>query len=109
MPYFIIHIPFLHVAGMAIFPFIFVSKKHYLDDEILINHEKIHLRQQLETLIVPFYVLYISNYVFNLFKYRNHDEAYMNLYFEREAFWNESDLDYLKNRRFWAFLGYLRK
>ena len=37
----------------------------------------------------------------------NHDEAYKNNPFEREAFANDADYDYLKNRRFLAWLKYL--
>ena len=102
--YFVIHLPFLSYAGMAIYPFIFVKKKHYAKDKYIMNHEKIHLIQQLEMLILPFYVAYIGHYLWNLAYYRNHNEAYRNIIFEREAYYCDADLDYLKKRRFWAFL-----
>jgi hypothetical protein len=70
------------------------------------NHEKIHLQQQLELLILPFYVLYIGHYLFNLVKYRNHNTAYRNICFEREAYDNDWDLNYLPTRRIWAFWRY---
>ncbi|MDX2304124.1 MAG: hypothetical protein NW226_15065 [Microscillaceae bacterium] len=103
----IIYVPFLNVAGMALFPFILVGKRHYRYDAVLINHEKIHLAQQLETLILPFYVLYLCNYLINLVIYREHHKAYINMYFEREAYDHEGDLTYLRKRRFWAFLSFL--
>ncbi|RFQ89624.1 hypothetical protein CRE09_29030, partial [Escherichia coli] len=35
-------------TAMAVFPFIFLKKKKYQSNRYLLNHEKIHLRQQLE-------------------------------------------------------------
>lgn len=110
IPYIVIITPFLTFAsGMTLFPFILLQRKSYKWDKELINHERIHIQQQVEMLILPFYVLYFINYLFNLIKYRNHDDAYMNMYFEREAYANEHDLEYLENRKAWSFLGYLRK
>jgi len=105
MKYPIIHLPFLPVAGMALFPFILVKQARYKTDEVLINHEKIHLMQQLELLILLFYVVYLFNYLYNLIKYRNHDRAYNNIVFEREAYLMESDDAYLRSRSLWAWLG----
>jgi hypothetical protein len=93
----------MHVQGMAIFPFIFVKYRGAKQDVVLINHEKIHLRQQLEMLILPFYICYIGNYLWNLILYKKHYEAYSNICFEREAYEYERDLDYLKKRKIWAF------
>ena len=107
MPYLIIYVPFLKVAGMALFPFILVNKPHYRYDAILINHEKIHLAQQLEMFILPFYIFYLSNYLINLLIYEGHHEAYLNICFEREAYQCEHDLNYLKKRRPWACLKFL--
>lgn len=70
------------------------------------NHEEIHLQQQKELLVLPFYILYIGNYLFNLAKYREHHRAYLNICFEREAYENEYNLQYLPKRRFWAFWRY---
>ncbi len=92
---------------MAFFPFILISQRHYRYDQVLINHERIHLIQQLETLILPFYILYLSNYIFNLLRYKEHHQAYLNMYFEREAYENENDLGYLRKRSPWSFLRYL--
>lgn len=101
----IISIKQLWVGGIALFPFIFISSK--LSDNrkpILINHEKIHIRQQIELLVIPFYIFYLLNYLFNLIKFREHDKAYKNIIFEKEAFINESDLDYLSKRKYFSFI-----
>ncbi len=78
-----------------------------MDHPLLLNHERIHLRQQAELLILPFYVWYVLEYFVRLLAYKNKKEAYRNISFEREAYANESDPDYLKHRKFWSFLKYL--
>lgn len=92
--------------GLTVFPFVFL--KHHLDkgNEVFINHERIHLRQQLELLIIPFFIWYFSEYILRLIQYKDRDLAYRNISFEREAYANEKDLNYLKKRFFWNFLKY---
>ncbi len=102
-----IEIKSLHVRGMALFPIIFVKYKDLSNNKILINHERIHFRQQLELLIIPFYLLYLINYLINRIKYKSHDKAYMNICFEREAYSMEKDLNYLTKRNFLAWITYL--
>jgi len=92
---------------MAIFPFILLKKEHYKNDSEIINHEKIHLRQQLELLILPFYIFYLINYLFNLIKYKKHDLAYRKIIFEQEAYANEKNLDYLKKGNWFGWLNML--
>ena len=99
----VLHIPFLPVAGMALYPFILIKRSHYLRNKSLINHEKIHLAQQLELLLIGFYLLYLANYLYNLLKYLNHNKAYMEIIFEKEAYAMESSVDYLQKRRLWAW------
>ncbi len=99
--------PWLKVSGMAIFPFILLKQRDKSYSSTLVFHERIHLRQQLELLIIPFYLLYLFHYFINLFYYKNHHIAYKNIVFEREAYANDQNSDYLRERRFWAFLSYL--
>ena len=94
-------------AGMTVFPFIILKSNYLLENKVTINHEKIHIRQQLELLIIPFYVLYFGNMLINYYKYRNFQKAYRNIIFEREAYTNEKNLDYLQSRSFWGFTKYL--
>ena len=75
-------------------------------DKIFLNHEKIHFRQQLEMLILPYYFIYFTELVANLFIYKNLEEAQINICFEREAFDMQQDLYYLKNRKIWEFLDW---
>jgi len=50
-----------NIAGIALCPFIII-KKNSRNEKKLINHEKIHIAQQLELWIIPFYILYIFEY-----------------------------------------------
>ncbi|WP_445197849.1 hypothetical protein [Tamlana sedimenti] len=94
--------------GMTIFPFVFLKHEQLREDKVLINHEKLHLRQQIELLIIPFYLFYGIEFFWRLAQYKNWHFAYRNISFEREAYANEKDSGYLVKRSFWAFLGYLR-
>ncbi len=93
--------------GMTLFPFVVVRERNVQDYLILMNHERIHLRQQLELFVLPFFVMYGLDYLVKLIRYRDKKKAYKNIVFEREAYENENDLDYLKSRSFWRFLKYV--
>ena len=98
-------------TGITLFPFIIL--KYDKNDqslqpyEVVANHERIHLRQQLETLVVFFYPMYLIFYTINRFKGMKHYEAYRNIPFERESYVYESDLNYLKNRKFWNWRQFI--
>lgn len=92
--------------GMAVFPFIFVRYKFMRKDKVLVNHEKIHIRQQLELLWVFFFILYFAEFLIKLIRYKNLDKAYREISFEKEAYANEKKICYLKQRKFWQFLSY---
>jgi hypothetical protein len=95
------------VSAMALFPFLLFQHSHLKYNRVLLNHERIHLRQQLELLVLPFYIWYLLEYVVRLLQYHNHRQAYLNISFEREAYQNEKDLHYLKQRSFASFLKYI--
>ncbi|MCF6130857.1 hypothetical protein [Flavobacterium wongokense] len=94
--------------GITLFPFILLSGRDLKLDEVMINHEKIHIRQQLELLILPFFIWYGIEFLVKLIIHKDRNFAYRNISFEREAYANEKDLNYLKQRSFWRFLNYLR-
>lgn len=94
----------LNVNAMALYPFILLRSDAMRNDEVLLNHEQIHLRQQIELLVLPFYVLYLLNYLVNLIRYRNHQKAYMSISFEQEAYKMEADLAYLNCRKYCNWL-----
>ena len=95
------------ISAIALFPFVFLRGLDFKNDKVLINHEKIHLHQQRELLIIFFYIWYVIEYYIRLIKLKNRFLAYKSISFEREAFAKEKDLKYLKKRKFWAFWKYL--
>lgn len=100
-------IPFLPVAGIALFPFILLKKQSFKGHAGILNHERIHLAQQIELMLLGFYVLYLLHYLYNLLKYRNHDKAYHNIVFEKEAYAKQDAKNYLSERRLWHWVRYL--
>ncbi len=95
-------IPFKGYKAMTIWPFIFIRKgKTYTDIDN--NHERIHAEQQLELLLVGFLILYLLFFIVGLIRYRSWDKAYRNNPFEVEAYFWQSDLDYLNHRRHYAW------
>lgn len=106
MKFWVIIIPKLSANAMALFPFILLRNKAQKHDSVLINHEKIHLRQQLELLIIPFYFLYAINYLLNYLKYKNHYQAYLNISFEKEAYRFENDPYYLSKRKWYNWINF---
>ena len=93
--------------GLTAFPFVFVKYPKDKTNAVLLNHEKIHIRQQIEFLILPFFIWYLTEYLVRLVQYKNANLAYKNISFEREAYANEDDAEYLKSRKWWRFLKYL--
>ncbi|GER57996.1 hypothetical protein [Patiriisocius marinus] len=93
--------------GVTVWPFVLMRHKALKDNLVFMNHEKIHLRQQIELLVLPFYIWYLLEFIVRLFQYKNWDLAYRNISFEREAYANEKDLNYIKKRPFWVFRNYL--
>ena len=55
----------------------------------LLHHELIHLEQIERYGVVPFYLIYFPDYLANLWHFRNHDTAYRNIPFEKEAYERE--------------------
>lgn len=94
-------------AGIALYPFVILKESEFKSNRSLINHEYIHIKQQQELLVVLFYFFYYIEFLIRLFQYKNWNLAYRNTSFEREAYQNEKDLNFLKTRPFWNFLNYL--
>ncbi len=93
-------------AAITLFPFVFVREESKKNNKRLINHEKIHLRQQVELLIVFFYLWYVVDFLIKCVVYRGFNKAYRNIVFEREAYANQYNFEYLKHRKLFSFLKY---
>lgn len=118
-------LPLKGYAAMTIYPFVFVRKGKDITDRI-IRHEAIHCEQQKELFVVGiilallscywlcwwsllfvpiFFWWYCIEWLVRLLIYRNADKAYSSICFEKEAYGNQDDADYLKTRKLFAFKG----
>lgn len=120
-------IPFKGFNAITIWPFVFYKK----DSKTMRNHEKIHLVQQAETLLVSisfifistaifsfkwwylsffllYYVIYLIEWLIRLL-FNKGMNAYYGISFEQEAYDNQYNDNYLKNSRFFAWVKYLKK
>ena len=99
-------IPFGKYAAINLFGVIFV-RKGVMVNSTLLNHEMIHTRQMKELLYIGFYATYLIFWLFYLFKsgFNNH-MAYLRIPFEREAYANEHNLEYLSTRKPLQWLNY---
>lgn len=68
-PYWLIRASFMKSNGTARWPFVFMKpgleKDHF---ERLKRHEETHIWQQLEMLVIPFYIVYGINFLVNVIK-----------------------------------------
>lgn len=78
-------------------------------DIYVVNHERIHTRQQQEMLFIPFYLFYVVEWIVKLIKYKNWDTAYRNISFEREAYRYGDDLSYLPRRKPYYWVNFLNR
>jgi len=70
-------IPFNGYSSITVWPFIFTKVEM---DSIELNHENIHGRQQLELLLIPFYIIYLIEAAV---------VGYRKISFEKEAYANQ--------------------
>lgn len=93
--------------AMAFACFIFTRKNKL--SERTIRHEYIHYIQQKELLFLFQWLWYGIEWLFRLIQYRSFKGAYYNISFEREAYANENNKNYLEKRKMFAFINYLKK
>lgn len=114
------YIPLPGNKCIFLFGILFVKNNAKIDD-VTINHESIHSRQFIEIMVLfavatvfirwwlpalapfAFYVWYVLEWLVRLPK----GNAYRSISFEREAYTNEKELDYLRIRNRFAFIKYL--
>ncbi|HDY88438.1 MAG TPA: hypothetical protein ENH82_10070 [bacterium] len=93
------------VTGICLAPFGIFIREDRINNQYLINHERIHWRQQWEMLIIPFYLWYLIEW---LIKRIEHGAwVYNNLSFEREANHFEKTDGYLKDRPWYAWWKFI--
>lgn len=77
------------VHAIVLYPFIFFADKN--PDQILINHELIHVDQINRLGVLKFYFLYLKEYGTLRLKGKKHDEAYKGISFEEEAYRRQNE------------------
>lgn len=127
-------IPVHGFTAMTVWPFVFV-RKEYVNElkrrgmwDTIMNHERIHGEQQVEMGAVGIFVAallvavgcgwwavaavpmffwwYVGEFVVR--KIFGHGDAYRKIGFEREAYNNEDDLEYLTDRRPFEWVRWIR-
>lgn len=89
---------------------IFVRKNVQLK-AVDLNHEKIHSKQIFEMLIIFFYLWYLFEWLFRFLftKDRFSIKAYKHISFEKEAYYNQDDLNYIEwSRKPYDWFKYLK-
>lgn len=98
-------IPFKGFAAINLFGILFVRKGVKVSEE-MINHEAIHTAQMKEMFYVIFYLWYIIEYIIRRWN-NTADEAYKKISFEREAYANENNKNYLAERKMYNWINFI--
>ena len=96
-------ITFGFACGITLWPFIIVKEKN----EGIIRHERIHIKQQAEMLVIFFYLWYGIEYLIHFTRYKKFEVSYSNISFEKEAYSNEKNPEYINNRKMYSWTKYL--
>ena len=91
--------------AINLFGLLFCKKDAKIND-VIVNHESIHTSQMKEMLYIPFYLWYVTEWLIKLLSKGN---AYRNISFEREAYDNQYNLNYLKERKRYSWIKRLFK
>ena len=91
--------------AINLFGLLFCKKDAKIND-VIVNHESIHTSQMKEMLYIPFYLWYVTEWLIKLLFKGN---AYRNISFEREAYDNQYNLNYLKERKRYNWIKRLFK
>lgn len=124
-------IPFPGFKALNFMGILFVRGSAKITDRTL-NHERIHSRQIIEVIalslfpltiylhfggkwfigalfsLFSYYIWYVIEWVIHLMMGKGKHEAYRSISFENEAYSNDADLNYLKKRKLFNFLDYIK-
>lgn len=98
--------PFGSYSTLNFFGILFTKRKQL--SETVINHESIHTAQMKEMLWIFFYLWYIIEYLIVRLFHRKQIDSYADVSFEEEAYAHEKDLNYLKTRKHYSWIKYLK-
>lgn len=89
-------------GAINLFGVLFAKRDMHISPEV-INHEKIHSAQMRELLYIPFYILYLLEWLVRLISHKGGIyDSYYAVSFEQEAYRHGDDLNYLKHRQRFA-------
>lgn len=105
-------LPFKGFIAINLFGVVFIRKEYKKYDGTYsmartMNHERIHTAQMRELLYIPFYLLYLLEWIYRLLT-PPMKTAYRDISFEREAMAHEENFDYVEQRKPYSFIKYLR-
>lgn len=97
-----------NVLAITLCPFgIYFRDQKSLDNKNTVNHESIHWKQQLEMLVIFFYIWYLIEWGIRCIKNKN--TAYSLISFEQESYDNDKNMSYLQTRKNFSWFKYLNK
>ena len=76
--------------------------------EVWMNHERTHIRQMGESLGIAFIIAKIEYLYARLILKYSHIEANRFECIEQECYLNQTNADYLQNRKLWSFVKYIK-
>jgi hypothetical protein len=99
------------ISGITLFPLIILRRelRGTAEAAVTINHERIHIRQQAELLLLFFAVWYAASFFAGRLRGLSWYESYRDIIFEREAFARMYDPDYLRTRKAFGFMKYRKR
>lgn len=99
-------IPFGRYSTMNFFG-ILITKDDNLSEKT-IRHESIHTKQMKEMLYIGFYAWYIIEYFIIRFFHLTQNCSYRDISLEEEAYAHDMEIDYLNNRKHYAWFKYIK-
>ena len=98
--------PFGNYSTLNFFGILFTKSEHLSPKTI--NHESIHSAQMKEMLWIGFYLWYGLEYLFIRFFHKTQNCSYHDVSLEEEAYANDDNLNYLQERKHYAWWKYVK-
>ena len=99
-------IPFGNYSTINLFGILFTKEDKL--SKYTINHELIHTAQMKEMGYIFFYLWYIIEYCLIRLFHKKQSNAYHDVSFEEEAYNNAENLNYLKTRKHYSWIKYIK-
>ena len=101
-------IPFGSYSTINVFGILFTKHKKGILTNRVVNHELIHTAQMKELGYIGFYLWYFIEYLLIRLFHKKQGDAYADVSFEEEAYANDRNITYLKNRKHYSWFKYLK-